>query len=147
MTYIDGLSAVGTANFGNVHNYRMIKPMSNRSMISRNSYPFSCMSYLFDFAIIMDLNACEFALYDRMPINILMWNSIWCMLGAVYDNNLRNIDQSTMLKLFNYTNYMEDALMNMYRTLDTELDTEDSDATRAAIRLKNLNEGSDLERL
>lgn len=89
----------------------MIKPVSNRSLISRNSHQSSCMNYLFDFIKIMDLN------------------NIRCMLEAVHDNNLHNIDQSTMLKLFDYTNYMQDALMNLNGRLGTKILIIDSDAT------------------
>lgn len=88
---IDGMSAVGKSSVGALlkdRNIALVKPATDLGFVSKNSHPSSCMGYTFTFlkTIVEKLNDCgeDGAIaFDRLPINTLMWNKIWLMMGAL----------------------------------------------------------------
>lgn len=96
---VDGLSGVGKSSLSKIlerHSIVMKKPCKENYYPARNSHPASAIGYVHDFIKTMktDADLGDGVVYDRLPINNIIWDRIWMMFGALersrtddYDNN------------------------------------------------------------
>lgn len=151
---IDGLCCVGKSSFGNFfREAKMIKPQAGVHYVARNTHPSSCLGYLYSYIKNMDsignTEPDKFYMYDRMPINAIMWNNIWRMIGLAMDddlNDIDSIDDGKRKSLFKLTDYMANNIMNTYGRLGKNIIIIDSDIELAKSRMMARGKGSDVER-
>lgn len=140
---IDGLCAVGKTSIGRKLPFKMVKAIVGKRFPIRNTHPSSCMGYAIESIYEMMQNK-EFHVYDRLAINTLMWSNIWSMLGAMKREN--HDFNKCGLRLFEYTRYLDDDVMNLMCSSTKNIIIVDSNAERARQRLFNRGEGTDVER-
>lgn len=139
---IDGLSGVGKTTFGNRYYGDSMKKPNGGRYIARNTHPSSCISYVYDYIRFMKENENQFTVYDRMPINTLMWNSIWDMMMIVGNGNLEDYTN----ELIKCTEYLPDVIMERFGRLAKNIIIVDTDHERATTRLRKRGQGKDVER-